>query len=159
MGIPDYIQKARLFTREFACFAALALLPLAGCGGSSPAPSTPSGPASQWVYYNSSGNLTYKTLDAQGDKIMDFSTAGYEQGAAAIPTAPVEVTVSPSGGDDTANIQAAINTVSAMALNPTTGLRGAVLLEPGSYTVSGSLAITTMRMSLNTKSPGTVRRN
>jgi hypothetical protein len=128
--------------REFACFAAFALLPLVGCGSSSPAPSTPSGPASQWVYYNSSGTLTYKTLDAQGDKIMDFSTAGYEQGAVAIPTAPVETAVPPSGGDDTANIQAAINTVSAMTLDPTTGLRGAVLLEPGSYTVSSSLTIT-----------------
>jgi len=149
------MQKARLFTREFACFAALALLPLAGCGSSSPAPSTPSGPASQWVYYNSSGNLTYKTLDAQGDKIMDFSTAGYEQGAAVIPTAPVEATVSPSGGDDTANIQAAINTVSAMALNGTTGLRGAVLLEPGSYTVSSSLTIAASGVVLRGSGSGT----
>ena len=114
-----------------------------------------SAPASQWVYYNSSGNLTYKTLDAQGDKIMDFSTAGYEQGAVAIPTASVEATVSPSGGDDTANIQAAIATVSAMALNATTGLRGAVLLEPGSYTVSSSLTVTASGVVLRGSGSGT----
>ena len=98
-------------------------------------------PASKWVYYSSQGKLVYKALDFHGDKIMDFSTAGYEQGAKPIPTAPVEATVSPSGGDDTANIQAAIATVSALTLNAKTGLRGAVLLEPGSFTVSSSLTI------------------
>lgn len=103
---------------------------------------TPStSPMSQWVYYNSSGDLAYKQLDAQGDQIMDFSTAGYNQGAGSIPTVPVEATVSPSGGDDTASIQAAINNVSAMSINPSTGFRGAVLLQPGSYTVSSSLTI------------------
>ncbi len=102
----------------------------------------PSAPPSEWVFYDSSGKLHYKPLDAQSDTIMDFSTAGYEQGAAPIPDAPVAATVSPSGGDDTAGIQGAINTVAAMALNPATGLRGAVLLKPGSYKVSGSLTIT-----------------
>jgi hypothetical protein len=103
---------------------------------------TTTAPVSKWVHYNSLGKLVYKALDAQGDKIMDFSTAGYEQGAKPIPTAPVEATVSPSGGDDTANIQAAIATVSALTVNAKTGLRGAVLLEPGSFTVSSSLTIT-----------------
>ena len=121
--------------------AGFSLLTLAGCGGGSGMTPPPKGPTSQWVYYNSNGELTYKPLDSQGDKIMDFSTAGYEQGAVPIPTAPVAATVSPSGGDDTANIQAAINSVSAMPLNASTGLRGAVLLEPGSYTVSNSLTI------------------
>lgn len=127
----------------FTPLAALALLGSTGC------------PTSKWVYYNSSGKLTYKALDAQGDKIMDFSTAGYEQGAVAIPTAPVEATVSPSGGDDTANIQAAVNTVSAMPLDAKTGLRGAVLLEPGSYTVSSSLAITASGVVLRGSGSGT----
>jgi hypothetical protein len=108
---------------------------------SAPWATTPA-PTSQWVHYNSYGKLVYKPLDPHGDKIMDFSTAGYEQGAKPVPTAPVEATVSPSGGDDTANIQAAIATVSAMTLNAKTGLRGAVLLEPGSFTVSSSLTIT-----------------
>lgn len=135
------MQKASPFTGIIAAFAVLAVLSLADCGDGSSRSTQATTPTSQWVYYNSSGTLTYKTLDPQGDKIMDFSTAGYEQGAVEIPTAPVEATLSPSGGDDTANIQAAINTVSAMPLNATTGLRGAVLLNPGSYTVSSSLSI------------------
>ena len=103
---------------------------------------TTTAPPSKWVHYNSQGTLVYKALDAQGDKIMDFSTAGYEQGAKPIPSVPVEAKVSPSGADDTANIQEAIATVSALPVNAKTGLRGAVLLEPGSYTVSNSLTIT-----------------
>jgi len=117
-------------------------------------PST-SAPASQWVYDDSNGNLAYQTLDAQGDKIMDFSTAGYEQGAAPIPTAPAEATVSPSGADDTANIQAAIANVSAMPLNGMTGLRGAVLLEQGSFRISSSLTITASGVVLRGSGSGT----
>lgn len=107
-----------------------------------------SSPPSQWVY-SSGGNLAYKTLsnpDNSGtngyDQIMDFSTAGYMAGGTAIPSAPVAVTLSPSGGDDTSAIQSAINSVGALSLNSTTGLRGAVLLNPGSYTVSSTLNIT-----------------
>lgn len=117
-------------------------------------PST-SAPSSQWVYYDSNGDLAYQALDAQGDKIMDFSTAGYEQGAMPIPAVPVAAAVSPSGGDDTSNIQAAIASVSAMPLNPTTGLRGAVLLQPGSYTVRNSLTITASGVVLRGSGNGT----
>ncbi|MGP0021015.1 MAG: hypothetical protein ACLPHP_20770 [Candidatus Sulfotelmatobacter sp.] len=122
---------------------------------SSAFPVKTSAPASKWVYYNSQGKLVYKSLDAQGDKIMDFSTAGYEQSTRPVPTAPVEATVSPSGGDDTANIQAAIATVSAMTVNAKTGLRGAVLLEPGSFTVSSSLTITASGVVLRGSGSGT----
>jgi len=112
-------------------------------------------PASKWVYYSALGKLVYKALDSHGDKIMDFSSAGYEQGAKPVPTAPVEATVSPSGGDDTANIQAAIATVSAMTVNAKTGLRGAVLLEPGSFTLSSSLTITASGVVLRGSGSGT----
>jgi hypothetical protein len=121
-------------------------LALANTGGHAmPAedePAKTTTPTSKWVHYDSQGKLVYKALDSEGDKIIDFSTAGYEQGAKPIPTAPVEAKVSPSGGDDTANIQSAIAAVSAMTVNAKTGLRGAVLLEPGSFTVSSSLTIT-----------------
>ncbi len=117
-------------------------------------PST-SAPASKWVYYDSGGDLEYQPLDSQGDKIMDFSTAGYGQGAVPIPTAPVEATVSPAGGDDTANIQAAIASVSALPLDSTTGLRGAVLLRAGSYTVSNSLMIAASGVVLRGSGSGT----
>ena len=46
--------------RVLAAFAALAVLTLADCGGGSSSAPPALGPASQWVYYNSSGNLTYK---------------------------------------------------------------------------------------------------
>ena len=37
---------------------------------------------SQWVYPDAKGKLVYKTLEA-GDKIMDFSYAGYMGGGVA----------------------------------------------------------------------------
>jgi hypothetical protein len=115
----------------------------------------PTSPASQWVYYNSTGNLVYKTLDTQGDQIMDFSTAGYGSGSIAIPTAGVIANVSPSGSDDTSAIQAAINTVSTGVLNTTTGLRGAVLLAPGNYKISSSLVINASGVVLRGSGSGT----
>ena len=72
------------------------------------------------------GQLTYET-DAHGNRIPDFSTAGYAANERAIPTAPIQVVVEPKPGDSTARIQAAIDYVSALPLD-TSGLRGAVLL-------------------------------
>src|SRR5438128_11353816 len=46
---------------------------------------------SQWVYFNARGDLAYKTLP-KGDRIMDFSSAGYMGGGVALPAAPVEFT-------------------------------------------------------------------
>src|ERR1019366_2598448 len=68
---------------------------------------------SEWVHPGPDGRLVYKTT-AAGDRIMDFSTAGYMGGGVALPTVPVKRTVQPSGGaDDTAVIQTAIDAVSA----------------------------------------------
>jgi hypothetical protein len=98
------------------------------------------GVQSPWVHHDASGKLVYKALDARGDRIMDFSAAGYRGGGVAIPDVPVQQTVGPSGGaDDTAAIQAAIDAVAKRPL--TGGLRGAVLLMPGVYKVSGSIRI------------------
>src|SRR5262245_29449167 len=72
-------------------------------------------PKSQWVFYGSNGKLSYKKLPS-GDRIMDYSQAGYMGGGVAIPNVAVQVTVSPSGGDDTAAIQSAIDAVSSKAL-------------------------------------------
>lgn len=73
------------------------------------------GAPSQWVYYDPQGRLAYKTWGA-GNRIMDFSHAGYKGGGIALPDVDVKVTVNASGGDDTQLIQNAINTVSAMPL-------------------------------------------
>jgi hypothetical protein len=60
---------------------------------------------SDWVKIGSDGLLSYKQTSA-GDQIMDFSTAGYMAGEEPIPTdMEVFTTISPSGGDDTRNIQ------------------------------------------------------
>src|SRR5947207_14081394 len=67
-----------------------------------------------------------------GDNIQDYSTAGFQGGTVPIPNVAVKATVSPIAGDDTANIQAAINAVSALALDAS-GFRGPVLLNPGTH--------------------------
>ena len=55
-------------------------------------------------------------------------------------TVPVKVTVSPVGGDNAANIQNAINQVSALPLD-TNGFRGAVMLSAGLYPCSNTITI------------------
>lgn len=94
--------------------------------------------SSQWVFYNDSGKLNYKRLPA-GDQIMDFSHAGYLGGGVMLPDLPVKITVSPSGDDDTENIQKAIDAVSEMPLFG--DFRGTVLLAPGEYTISKTISI------------------
>jgi hypothetical protein len=94
---------------------------------------------SEWVHAGSNSKLVYKTLPA-GDRIMDFSTAGYMGGGVALPEVPVKRTVQPSGkGDDSALIQAAINEVAALPLEGK--FRGAVLLAPGTFICSNALII------------------
>ncbi len=94
---------------------------------------------SQWVYPGRSGKLLYRHTKA-GDRIIDFSYAGYMGGGVALPSFPVKKTVSPSGEDDSAAIQAAIDEVSALPL--VDGVRGAVLLAPGHFHCGQTLAIT-----------------
>src|SRR5215468_9142627 len=104
------------------------------------AASSASGQAtSQWVFVDSSGRLAYQTLP-RGDHIMDFSWAGYMGGGVSLPNVPVRQSVSPSGGDDTSAIQAAINAVSALTPDAN-GFRGAVLLAPGAFNISNTLNI------------------
>jgi hypothetical protein len=96
---------------------------------------------STWVSFGPGGTLQYHT-DANGNKIMDFSSAGYKQGGVALPVVPAAVTISPVSGDNTANIQNAIDTVSALTPD-SNGFRGAVVLNPGTYSISGTLNIGT----------------
>ncbi|WP_215909296.1 glycoside hydrolase family 55 protein [Streptacidiphilus fuscans] len=103
------------------------------------ATSTATGATTAWLGY-SGGKLVYGH-DAQGNQVPDYSHAGYEGGGVPLPTAAVRDRVAkPSGGDDTAQIQAAIDAVSKLPVN-SQGLRGAVLLGPGSYKIAGSLQI------------------
>jgi hypothetical protein len=94
---------------------------------------------SEWVYPGPDGKLVYKKTD-RGDRILDFSYAGYKGGGVALPDVPVAKTVKPSGGDDdTATIQAALDEVAKLPLKD--GFRGAVLLEPGTYPCSQPITI------------------
>src|SRR4051794_33984164 len=95
---------------------------------------------SQWAYPGPDGKLVYKTTPA-GDRIMDFSYAGYMGGGVALPDVPVKKTVKPSGGeDDTALIQGAIDEVAKSPLE--NGFRGTVLLAPGIFPCSATINIT-----------------
>src|SRR5579883_2560499 len=95
---------------------------------------------SAWVFYDTNGNLQYMQ-DDNGNQIIDFSWAGYQGGGVSLPDVAPAVTVYPSGGDDTAGIQAAIDQVSSGDPD-VNGFRGAVLLAPGSFNVSSTLRIT-----------------
>ena len=95
-------------------------------------------PSSEWVYRGTGGKLVYKTTPA-GDRILDFSHAGYMGGGVALPDVPVRLTVRPSGSDDTDAIQAAIDEVAAR--RPDGEFRGAVLLEPGIFRIGRTLRV------------------
>ncbi len=99
------------------------------------------GPAvSQWAYIGPDHKLHYKT-DDHGNRIMDFSYAGYHGGGVALPDVPAAVTLAPAAGDNTAQIQAALAEISRRQPD-SHGFRGAVLLKPGVFETEGSLAIT-----------------
>jgi hypothetical protein len=99
---------------------------------------------SVWVYYDSSHHLQYQP-DALGNHILDFSFAGYEGGGVALPNLPVRVTVTPTGGDDTANIQNAINQVSQLTPD-FFGFRGAILLAPGNLHAARNILLLHCRL-------------
>jgi hypothetical protein len=97
------------------------------------------GAQSKWAHVDAPGHLAYATLP-KGERILDFSSAGYMGGGVAIPQVAVAQTVKPGGGaDDTPAIQAAIDAVAKLPL--TGGTRGAVLLAPGTFQVQGTLTI------------------
>ena len=85
------------------------------------------------------GRLIY-TADARGTRVIDFSHAGYGGGGVAIPDVPARLVVAPGQGHDLQRIQAALDAVGAMTLDRD-GLRGAVLLEAGTYEIEGALRI------------------
>lgn len=87
------------------------------------------------------GKLVYQS-DSLGNRIPDFSHAGYAGGNQPIPEATVKIIVPLKKGDATARIQAAIDYVSSLPLDKQ-GLRGAVLLQAGQYVLSGSLSLHT----------------
>jgi hypothetical protein len=95
---------------------------------------------SAWVMSGKDGHLIYKAA-ANGDRIPDFSNAGYCGGDAPLPGGvAVQAVVLPQEGDDGAAIQAAIDAVSNLPLDES-GFRGVVELAAGEYQVEGQLNI------------------
>lgn len=95
------------------------------------------------VCLDARGRLNYSP-DEQGNRIPDFSRAGYMGGGVALPDVPVRKTLDPLAGeaDDTARIQKALDEMAALSPDPA-GFRGALLLKKGTYRVGGTLAIKT----------------
>ena len=98
-------------------------------------------PSTTLVYPGTNGKLVY-IADSLGNKIPDFSNAGYKGGGVAIPYVAIKETVWPVLGDNSANIQAAIDRVSAMTPDAS-GFRGAVLLKMGTYNLEKPIYIKT----------------
>lgn len=93
------------------------------------------------IVLNETGELSYQK-SPNGDRVLDFSYAGYQGGDKSIPAAEVEIYVPAKSGDATTRIQRAIDYVSKLPVNKN-GLRGAVLLGEGDYGVLGTIRLHT----------------
>ncbi len=103
--------------------------------------SYPTGPGPMNVTLGPDGKLIYWP-DTNGDTIPDFSQAGYMGGGVPIPTnIPIVTTLSPIAGDNSPQIQAAIDNLAAQPLG-TNGFRGVIYLNPGIYAISNGFTVT-----------------
>jgi hypothetical protein len=102
---------------------------------------------SEWVFPGPGGKLQYKT-DDRGNRIMDFSHAGYGGGGVRLPSPAAKVRLGPGTGDSTARIQAAIDQAAKAA-------PAAVVLAPGEYEVAGAVTISTSAVVLRGE-PGAI---
>lgn len=93
------------------------------------------------VFTGEDGKLAY-VPDYLGNRLPDFSRAGYMGGGVALPDVPVVIEVEPDEGDDWERIQKAVDYVASLPVGPD-GLRGAVLLRGGVYEVSRPIVIDT----------------
>jgi hypothetical protein len=96
-------------------------------------------PTASRIYPGIDNKLVY-VPDEQGNTVIDSSHAGYGGGGVPIPTVPVRETIWPVVGDNTENIQTAIDKVSARTPDAG-GFRGAVLLRAGYYRMATPLKI------------------
>ncbi|WPR77460.1 DUF6298 domain-containing protein [Algoriphagus sp. NG3] len=83
------------------------------------------------------GNLVYEP-DEFGNRIPDYSFAGYRLSEVPIPFVSPVFFVSPVEGDATVLIQEALNQVAHMPLDKN-GFRGAVVLDKGDFQIQGTL--------------------
>ncbi|HEY9435327.1 MAG TPA: hypothetical protein VI260_28050 [Blastocatellia bacterium] len=115
--------------------------------------------ATSSLVFLQNGRLVYNTYANQGESnsvntIPDFSFCGYKGGGVAIPFVDVKRTISPVSGDNTQNIQSAIDFVSGLPLDAN-GFRGAVFLNAGTYNVNSPIFIRTSGVVLRGAGQGT----
>ena len=96
------------------------------------------GSQSSRVFY-SNGRLSYASDSAQ-NRIPDYSYAGYKAGEEPIPNVPEVSRLSATSGDQTARIQAALDAVGARTPDAN-GIRGALVLNAGTYQINGTLRV------------------
>ena len=100
--------------------------------------------AQEWqskiVYFDAFNKLVY-VRDSLGNRIPDFSFAGYKNGNQHIPEIPIVKTIVPVNGDNTANIMNALNDIANNFQVKANGFRGALLLSAGRYEIFGTLKI------------------
>lgn len=89
--------------------------------------------------FDSNGRLEY-AADPLGNRLPDFSYAGYRNGNEPVPFIPDVLTIGPVPGDNTAHIQAAIDSVAKRPIGPD-GFRGALRLLPGVYRIFGTVRV------------------
>jgi hypothetical protein len=89
------------------------------------------------VQMDASGKLIY-AFDLDGNRIPDFSYAGYRNSEEDIPIITTVHTISAVAGDNTAHIQNAIDAVGSRDPDAN-GFRGALYLQAGEYEISGTL--------------------
>lgn len=98
------------------------------------------------------GKLACRT-DPQGNRVPDFSYAGYMGGGVAVPDAPARVVVPPLDGDATPRIQAAIEYVATLTPDAK-GIRGAIQLPRGRFRIAGQIHIRTSGIVLRGEGDG-----
>ncbi|HEU6447267.1 MAG TPA: DUF6298 domain-containing protein [Verrucomicrobiae bacterium] len=113
----------------------------------------PKKPLAPIVSIGAGGKLDYD-LDERGNRVPDFSSAGYAGNDRQIPNAAVRVVVSPVQGDETARIQKAIDYVAGLPPDAA-GIHGAVLLLKGRHEIFGQLQITNPGVVLRGEGLGT----
>ncbi|WP_221412279.1 DUF6298 domain-containing protein [Dysgonomonas sp. 511] len=85
------------------------------------------------------GKLVY-TPDSLGNRIPDFSYAGYMAGEMPIPQPAAIVSIPRTNGDATTSIQNAINYIGNLKPGEN-GFRGVIQFDPGTYKISGNINI------------------
>ena len=102
------------------------------------------------AYLGSDGKLHYQTLP-KGDRIADFSYAGYMGGGVALPHVPTLKTIQPTGSDDTVGIQSALDD---LARTTTEAHPGALVLAAGTFHLSAPLYLRASGLVLRGSGPG-----